>query len=177
MEKLTKLHKFMPVIIVVAIVIFGISAVDAKRDREHIKRLIEHLDEEVDEAKTGVERLLSRGQIAGSFADTGAKVKTDRTEYDFGKIDKKDGVVSAEFVIGNTGKGELEIGDITTSCSCASAKMDKEGIMPGESGILTVFFDPNFHEEPEGRFFRSVFVPTNDSENRELEFKIYVEIK
>ena len=100
----------------------------------------------------------------------------DLKEYDFGKIRKIDGVVSKDFVLTNVGGEKLIIGDITTSCSCTSAKIDKKEIISKEAVIMKVDFDPNFHEEPKGRFSRSVYVPTNDPDNKEIELKIFVEI-
>ena len=40
--------------------------------------------------------------------------------------------------------------------------MDISELAPGETGKLTVFFDPNFHKEPEGQFSRTVFLDTSD---------------
>ena len=104
------------------------------------------------------------------------KAKIDIKEYKFGEIFKKDGVVSANFMINNFGNTNLVIGDITTSCGCTSAIIDKTEISPNDNATVTVFFDPNFHKEPEGKFSRSIFIPTNDPNNKEMEFKIFVEL-
>ena len=68
------------------------------------------------------------------------------------------------------------ITSVSTSCGCASAKLDKSVVAPGESNRMTVFFDPNFHEEPAGRFSRTVFLETNDPVNPESEVKIWMDI-
>jgi rhodanese-related sulfurtransferase len=94
--------------------------------------------------------------------------------YDFGLISKKDGVVTTEFVIQNTSASEISIEEITTSCGCTSAEIEEKTIPAGESLILKVHFDPDFHKEPEGKFSRTVFLET--SGNREIEVKIEVEI-
>ena len=47
-------------------------------------------------------------------------------------------------------------------------------IPPGGKASLTVVFDPNYHEEPLGRFSRSVFVETGSGE--ETEATIWVDI-
>jgi hypothetical protein len=39
-----------------------------------------------------------------------------------------------------------------------------------------VIFDPDLHEEPLERFSRTIFVPTNDPNNEELEYRIWVDI-
>ena len=179
-----KFHLFMPLVIPVAIVIFILIAIDFNYRLARIEREIEHIDEEVDTASAGVKRILAqRGMSAaanaklGSAASDFGKVQVENKEYDFGIISKKDGIVSANFTIGNIGKATLAIGDITTSCGCTTAKISDAGVMPGKNAVLTVNFDPNFHEEPAGRFSRSIFVPTNDPENEELEFIIFIEIK
>ena len=69
----------------------------------------------------------------------------------------------------------MRIEEITTSCGCTSAKTNKKSILPGENIPMEVFFDPNFHKEPAGRFSRTVFVQT--SEGMEVEAKIYVQIQ
>lgn len=102
--------------------------------------------------------------------------ETHQDEFDFGKIRKADGVKSTTFEIENHGKGMLEIGEISTSCACTSAEVDKKELGFNDHATLTVYFDPNVHEEPEGRFNRTVYVKTNDPEVPELEFNIYIEI-
>ena len=172
----------MPVVIIIAIIVFGFAIYDIRERLVRTENMIAHLDEEVDEAGTGVKRLLKRSGgavIQGNPQRSVPIVGVRESEFDFGVIEKKDGIVSTTFVIKNEGEGALNIksSDITTSCGCTKAQVDKEEALTDESIVLTVFFDPNFHEEPQGRFFRSVFVPTNDSDNSEIEFKIFVEIK
>jgi len=104
------------------------------------------------------------------------KAEINIIEYKFGEIFKKDGVVSANFIINNSGNANLVIGDITTSCGCTSAIIDKNEIAPNDNATVTAFFDPNFHKEPEGKFSRSIFIPTNDPNNKEIELKIFVEL-
>ena len=103
-------------------------------------------------------------------------VETHNSVFDFGQIKKSDGVVSTTFELENHGKETLIIGDISTSCGCTSAEIDKKELGSDEIATLTVYFDPNFHQEPEGQFTRSVFVPTNDPDTPELQFDIKVEI-
>lgn len=119
--------------------------------------------------------ILGIAVLAIYLPTSGPKAEIDLGEHDFGKVRKQDGVVSKNFEIKNTGGEKLIIGDITTSCGCTSAEINKKEISAAESAIVKVNFDPNFHEEPKGRFSRSVFVPTNDPENPEIELKIFVE--
>jgi hypothetical protein len=174
---MARFHKYIPIVVIAALAVVVSLLFEMRSDVLHLKRMIEHLDEEVDEAKSGVERLLKRGSPGGgNVSASQARAVAKEIEYDFGKINKKDGAVKTTFTISNTGEEDLLFGEITTSCGCTSAELDRLILAPKESAVLTVNFDPNFHEEPEGRFSRSVFVPTNDLENPELEFKIFVEI-
>lgn len=106
----------------------------------------------------------------------GPKITVDRELHDFGVITQYGGTVEATFEINNTGTEVLEIGTLTTSCSCTSAKVENSSVEPGGSTVLTVVFDPDFHEEPLDVFKRTVFIPTNDPKNPELEVAIQVDI-
>ncbi len=98
-----------------------------------------------------------------------------KTQYNFGIISKKDGLVETTFSLSNKGDKTVTIEEITTSCGCTSAEVPKKIIQPGETVPLEVTFDPDFHKEPPGKFSRTVFVQT--SEGIELETKIHIEIK
>lgn len=179
-----KLHPFMPLVIGAAVVIFILIAADLNNKLARIERELEHIDKEVDDASAGVKRILAQREMSAapnakleSSSSKFGKARVENKEHDFGVINKKGGIISANFTIGNIGETTLMIGDIMTSCGCTSAKISDTGISSGENAVLTVNFDPNFHEEPKGRFSRSIFVPTSDPENEELEFIIFVEIK
>jgi len=113
---------------------------------------------------------------AKSNVANGPRVSFDKTNYEFGKIERLGGTVSANFTLSNTGTETLTLGAITTSCGCTSATADSTSIEPNESTIVTVVFDPNFHKEPQGAFTRTVFIPTNDTTMPEAELTIAVEI-
>ena len=100
----------------------------------------------------------------------------DRAEHHFGQIPQFGGIVNTSFTVTNKGSADLKISSISTSCGCASAKLEKLVIKPSESAKLIVFFDPNFHKEPEGLFSRTVFLETNDPANPEAEVKVWVDI-
>jgi len=110
-------------------------------------------------------------------AATGPKIVIDRKLHDFGAIPQYGGTVQTNFTITNSGTEVLEIGQITTSCSCTSATIEDSEIQPGENTILTVVFDPDFHEEPLDVFKRTVFIPTNDTNHPEAEVSVQVDIQ
>ncbi len=107
----------------------------------------------------------------------GPRITLDRIMHDFGVITQYGGVVETTFTVKNEGTEELVIGDITTSCSCTSANVASRTIPKGGETILTVFFNPDFHEEPLGVFKRTIFIPTNDKLTPEAEVAIQVDIK
>ncbi len=108
--------------------------------------------------------------------ETGPKITFDRTFEPLRVIPQYGGTVTREFVVSNTGTDILEIGDISTSCSCTSASIVNTTIAPGEQTILSVVFDPDLHSEPEGVFTRTVFIPSNDPHTPEAEVTIEVDI-
>jgi PBP1b-binding outer membrane lipoprotein LpoB len=100
----------------------------------------------------------------------------DRITYDFGTIPQKGGTVETTFEVKNGGSEALEIGAISTSCGCTSATISSTTVQPGDKATLTVFFDPDFHQEPAGKFTRTVYIPSNDPITPEAEVKIEVAI-
>ena len=104
------------------------------------------------------------------------KIVIDRDLHDFGVIPQSGGTVATNFIVTNSGTQTLEVGQITTSCSCTSATISSSSIEPGEEAELTVVFDPDFHEEPVNVFKRTVFIPTNDPNNSELEIAVQMDI-
>lgn len=177
---LVKLQVIVLIILVVAVVMLGALILDVRQNLAIINNQLEHLEEEIHEAGAAIKRTQAQETLLNNpnvKSSNQPKAMAEKTEHDFGQIRKADGVVKTDFIISNAGESELLIGDITTSCSCTSAQADKKKIASGGKATLTVNFDPNFHEEPEGRFSRSVFVPTNDPANKEIEFKIFVEIE
>ena len=114
--------------------------------------------------------------LEGKDQATGPDISIEKKSYDFGQIHQFGGTVEHEFTVKNTGSEVLEIGQLTTSCSCTSATISSSSIKAGESAVLTVVFDPNFHDEPAGVFKRTVFIPSNDSDTPEAEISIQVDI-
>ena len=107
---------------------------------------------------------------------SGPKIVVDRNLHDFGVIPQFGGTVEATFAVTNSGTEILEIGQLTTSCSCTTASISDSTIEPDGEAVLTVVFDPDFHEEPFDVFKRTVFIPTNDLNNPEAEVSVQVDI-
>jgi hypothetical protein len=63
-----------------------------------------------------------------------------------------------DFVFINTGGVPLTIKEVRGSCHCVQGKWPDHPINPGDSGIISVSFDP---EEVVGRYIRTLFVRSN----------------
>lgn len=166
-----------------SIVLYGVSETSARK----AKMLLEILGyKQVRILMGGFTHWLEDGHeaVAGAPADTtpagrntdaASALQVVPASYDFGVINKIGGVVQTTFAIENNSDDEISITEITTSCGCTTAEVNEKKIPAGDSRQLTVYFDPNFHKEPEGKFSRTVFLQT--SEEKEILAKIEVEIE
>ena len=67
-------------------------------------------------------------------------ISFDKEIHDFGKIIQGE-KVSYNFRFTNTGKSDLVISQVTSSCGCTITKFPKVAIKPGEKEKITVTFD------------------------------------
>ena len=67
------------------------------------------------------------------------KVKLDKEIHDFGTI-VEGTVAETEFIVTNTGEGDLLIADAKGSCGCTVPKPPKDPIKPGDSAPIKVSF-------------------------------------
>jgi hypothetical protein len=67
-------------------------------------------------------------------------IEFDKDFYDFGKIIQGE-KVSYSFKFKNTGKSDLIISKVTTSCGCTAGDYPRVPVKPGESGNIEVKFD------------------------------------
>ncbi|BCY28824.1 DUF1573 domain-containing protein [Flavobacterium okayamense] len=68
------------------------------------------------------------------------KVELDKDVHDFGLITDGD-VVETEFIVKNTGEGDLIIADAKGSCGCTVPVWPKEPITSGQSAPIKVSFN------------------------------------
>lgn len=80
------------------------------------------------------------------------------TSYDFGELKQGD-QKEHTFSLKNTGKRELVIRNIRSSCGCTAVSPSKKVIAPGESAPIKVTFDSRGKR---GRQSKSITVITND---------------
>lgn len=96
--------------------------------------------------------------------------------FDFGIIKQSGGIVKHDFVFTYNGDAPITITSTPGSCLCTEGKISKTEFRKGDIGILTVEFDPNLHEEPEGKFYKSVSILTEPKLEEIPEVKIWTEI-
>ena len=75
----------------------------------------------------------------GSYAQLG-EIKFEKTTHDFGKIKEEIKHASYEFEFTNTGKGDLKILKVRTSCGCTASEYTKSPIAPGKKGVIKVTY-------------------------------------
>lgn len=93
-----------------------------------------------------------------------AGIQFEETEHDFGTIHASNGRVTATYPFTNTGDAPLVIISVTNGgCGCTTPDYPKAPIMPGETGVITIKFDPTGRR---GEFNREVKVKTNSSSRR-----------
>lgn len=85
----------------------------------------------------------------------------ERTEHDFGKINEADGKVTTVFTFKNEGMEPLILSNVRASCGCTTPKWPRQPIEAGQSGEITVTYNPNGRP---GRFTKTVTITSNATE-------------
>jgi len=83
------------------------------------------------------------------------------TEHDFGKINEADGRVSTVFEFKNEGMEPLVLSNVRASCGCTTPNWTREPVEPGQTGKITVTYNPNGRP---GRFQKTVTITSNATE-------------
>lgn len=112
-----------------------------------------------------------------TVAESGPHIVIDPATHDFGRVKFGD-VPEYTFVVKNSGDQILEIESVSTSCACTKGEMDTTSIAPGGQANLVVSFDPAVHGDDTdmGELTRTIYLSTNDSNQTEIEAKIYAEV-
>ncbi len=97
-----------------------------------------------------------------------AQMKFEETTVDFGEIDSgQEKTVFFKFV--NAGDEQLLIKNISSSCGCTVAKLEKSQYAPGEAGKIPVKFKSQGYS---GKISKSITISTNDNEEPYSRLKI-----
>ena len=62
--------------------------------------------------------------------------------HDFGDVPRKGGDLVREFTFTNDGTVPLVVTRVITSCSCLKASYSKRPVAPGESGTISITYEP-----------------------------------
>jgi 3D (Asp-Asp-Asp) domain-containing protein len=95
--------------------------------------------------------------------------------HDFGQV-KQGQVVATEIAMRNTGKSDLTIEAVSTSCGCTTAQVEPKVIPPGGEGRLIIRYDSGVHPDS-GRVRRHVYIASNDPSKKEVEVIITADVQ
>jgi hypothetical protein len=86
-------------------------------------------------------------------------------------------VITRDVMVSNTGKSELVVEAVTTSCGCTQATLEPMTVAPGGSATLRIAFDSGAHgPELTGPLLRQVFIVSNDPQQPEAILELAVNI-
>lgn len=88
-------------------------------------------------------------------------IRVSESFFDFGEVNAHM-VLRRTFVIANTGQSALIIERAYTTCGCTMADFTATEIPPGKVVLMTLQFDPGFHEMRGTTVRRGVLIETND---------------
>ncbi|GAB1415412.1 DUF1573 domain-containing protein [Paludibacter sp.] len=96
--------------------------------------------------------------VAGAIMAQAPVVTFDKTTHDFGKIREQDGAATVIFNFKNTGNAPLILNRVQASCGCTTPSWTKEPILAGQSGNITVSYNP---ANRPGIFMKTISVFSN----------------
>ncbi|MFQ5846519.1 MAG: DUF1573 domain-containing protein [Candidatus Methylomirabilales bacterium] len=97
------------------------------------------------------------------------------TRHDFGPV-KQGQVATADIAVRNTGKGDLKIESVSTSCGCTSARVQPDVIPAGGEGRLIIRYDSGVHPD-RGPVQRHIYIASNDPDEAEVEVIITADVQ
>lgn len=100
------------------------------------------------------------------------KLKLGKLQHNFGEVEEGK-VVDYELKIKNVGKAQLVIRDIKTSCGCTAAILSDKILQPNQEGKIKIELDT---KDRKGKMTRTVVIYTNDPNQPQQVFTIYVNI-
>jgi len=89
------------------------------------------------------------------------QIEFDTAVFDFGTILQGE-QVGTSFTFKNTGKVDLIIQKVETSCGCTVPEYDRSPVAPGATGTIRVRFDS---DNKDGAQYKTVKVKTNCKDN------------
>lgn len=120
--------------------------------------------------------LLGCTPITSDIVEKESPFVFEELEHDFGVIKQSGGIVQHEFRFTYEGDEPMSIISTPGSCACTTAEISQKKFKNGDIGTLTVFFHPNLHAEPLGRFSKTVSLFTDPSLSPVPEVIVWQEI-
>ena len=96
----------------------------------------------------------------------GAHLKMDDPTHDFGDVPRKGGDLVREFTFTNDGTVPLVVTRVISSCSCLKASYSKRPVAPGESGTISIIYEP--HKSEPGVFNKVIQIYSNSVDGRDV---------
>lgn len=111
-------------------------------------------------------------QSSPSAQEKGARIRFEKTTYDFGRL-PEDKIVEYSFKFVNDGGSTLEIKNTESSCGCTEVKVDNNIIEPGKSGEIKATLNPIGKR---GKIKKTIDVMTNDVANPKITLTLIAEV-
>jgi len=100
-------------------------------------------------------------------------ISISEEEWDFGKIKEDERPVHI-FTIKNTGREELIISRVRSSCGCAATMLSSDNIQPGKSSELKVTFNPTGYN---GLVKKDIYIESNDPQLPKTKITVIIEVE
>jgi hypothetical protein len=96
--------------------------------------------------------------------------------YNFGEVNAKQ-LQTRTFVIANAGQKDLIIERAYTTCGCTTADFSGNEIPPGKVVLMTLQFDPGYHDLRGATVRRGVMIETNDPDHPTQEIWVQASVR
>ena len=116
-----------------------------------------------------------KNQLSGD-SNAQPKIQVSEPFYDFGMIDPVN-LITRTFVIANQGGSPLLIQNAFTTCGCTTADFTASEIPPGKVVLMTLEFNPQYHDMRGATVRRGVIFETNDPNHPLQEIWIQATVK
>jgi hypothetical protein len=102
--------------------------------------------------------LLTLAICPGRSQQNPASIHFEKPSHNFGKVKEDGGLLQHDFIFANRGGAPLVITDVRASGGVIVTGWTKNPVMPGESGMVSLEYDP---EHKPGKFNRRIILSSN----------------
>lgn len=104
------------------------------------------------------------------------EIRLSENFYDFGEVNSQK-VLTRTFVIANSGKAPLILQRAYTTCACTMADFTATEIPAGKVILMTLQFDPGYHDLRGKTVRRGVIFETNDPDHPTQEIWVQASVR